>query len=378
MFTKCQTDGAGQQNALKSRRKGAVMRERISCTGSRNMLTLPEKALLVKLYYQNWECASVALRSYRHTKGIPRGKGPLTNPAVARMISKFEATGCLDDRPRSGLSSTRRNAAETVKDEMETVAGSSTHVEVSARAVARRTGIPYSTVWLAVRRTLRCYLYKIHRHHELLPGDSVNRRAFVVWVFQKMAEDDDWLSNLLWTDEAHFTLLGSVNTNNCRIWATENPRTVVETPLHDEKVTVWVGYTTSTVIGPFFFEEMRDSGFVTATVTGERYADMLQNRIIPSLVDKHLLERTIFMQDGAPPYIARRVKDLLRRSFADDRVLSRHYHHAWPPRSPDLSPCDYWLWGYLKSQVYRDRPTSLGMLEDNIRPQCLTITPDML
>ncbi|GFW81493.1 uncharacterized protein TNCV_2881711 [Trichonephila clavipes] len=193
-----------------------------------------------------------------------------------------------------------------------------------------------------------------------------------------MAEDDDWLSNLLWTDEAHFTLRGSVNTHNCRIWATENPRTVVETPLHDEKVTVWVGFTTSTVIGPFFFEEMRDSSFVTATVTGERYADMLQNPMIPSLADKHLLERTIFMQDGAPPHIARRVKDLLRRSFGDDRVLSRHFHHAWPPRSPDLSSCNYWLWSYLKSKVYRDRPTSLGMLKDNIRLQCLTITPDML
>ncbi|GFW57372.1 transposable element Tcb1 transposase [Trichonephila clavipes] len=84
------------------------------------------------------------------------------------------------------------------------------------------------------------------------------------------------------------------------------------------------------------------------------------------------------MQDGAPPHIARRVKDLLRRSFGDDRVLSRHFHHAWPPRSPDLSPCDYWLWGYLKLQVYRDRPTSPGMLKDNIRLQCLTITPDML
>ncbi|GFX74915.1 DUF4817 domain-containing protein [Trichonephila clavipes] len=315
------------------------MRERISCTSSRSMLTLPEKALLVKLYYQNGECASAALRSYRHTKGIRRGKGPLTNAAVARMISKFEATGCLDDRPCSGRPSTRRNAAETVKDEMETVAGSSMHGEVSVRAVARHTGISYTTVWLAFRRTLRCYPYKIHRHYELLLGDSVNRRAFAVWAFQKMAEDDDWLSNLL---------------------------TVVETPLHDEKVTVWVGFTTSTVIGPFFFEEMRDSGFVTATVTGERYADMLQNRIIPSLTDKHLLERTICMQDGAPPHIARRMKDLLRRSFGDDRVLSRHFHHAWPPRFPDLSPCDYWLWGYLKSQVYRDRPTSLGMLKDNI------------
>ncbi|GFU25075.1 uncharacterized protein TNCV_568301 [Trichonephila clavipes] len=330
------------------------MRERISCTSSHSMLTLPEKALLVKLYYQNGECASAALRSYRHTKGIRSGKGPLTNAAVARMISK---------RQRVRLCT-----------------GKSAPVQCTgpAPAPAPCTGIPYTTVWLVLRSTLRCYPFKIHRHHELLPGDSGNRRAFAVWAFQKMAEDEYWLSNLLWTDEAHFTLRGSVNSHNSRIWATENPRTVVETPLHDKKVAVWVGFTTSTVIEPFFFEEMRDSAFVAATMTGERYADMLQNRIIPSLADKHLLERTIFMQDGAPPHIARHVKDLLRRSFGDDRVLSRHFHHAWPPRSPDLSPCDYWLWGYLKSQVYCDRPTSLGMLKDNIRLQCLTITPDVL
>ncbi|GFW14836.1 hypothetical protein TNCV_1562991 [Trichonephila clavipes] len=53
--------------------KTTTMSERISCTSSRSMLTLPEKALLVKLYYQNGECASAALRSYRHTKGIRRG-----------------------------------------------------------------------------------------------------------------------------------------------------------------------------------------------------------------------------------------------------------------------------------------------------------------
>ncbi|GFX44290.1 uncharacterized protein TNCV_4376781 [Trichonephila clavipes] len=207
------------------------------------------------------------------------------------MISKFEATGCLDDRPRSGRPSTRRNAAEIwLRDEMETVAG-----------------VPSDAI-----RT------KIHRYHELLPGDSVNRRAFAVWAFQKMAEDDDWLSNLLWTDEAHFTLRGSVKTHNCRIWATENPRTVVETPMHDEKVTVWVEFTTSTLIRPFFFEEMRDSGIVTATVTG----------------------RLVMIVCSATTF-----------------------HHAWPPRSPDLNPCDYWFWGYLKSQVHRDRPTSLGDAE---------------
>ena len=76
------------------------MRERIRCTSS--ILTLPGKAILVKLFHQNGECASSALRSYRQR----------TNATVARMISKFEASGCLDERSRCDQPSTRRNAAE--------------------------------------------------------------------------------------------------------------------------------------------------------------------------------------------------------------------------------------------------------------------------
>ena len=123
------------------------MRDRISCS----MVTLPEKTSLVKLYYQNGERVSSALQSCRQRKGIRMGKVPLTNAKMARMILKFEATDCLDDRPRSGRSSTRRCAAETVQEEMETAAGSSMHGEVSARAVERRTGIPYTALWLALR-----------------------------------------------------------------------------------------------------------------------------------------------------------------------------------------------------------------------------------
>ena len=80
------------------------------------------------------------------------GNDPSTNAAVARIISKFEATGCLDDRSRTGRPSTRRNAAETVQEVIETVASSSMHGEISARAVARHIGIPNTIVWLALRR----------------------------------------------------------------------------------------------------------------------------------------------------------------------------------------------------------------------------------
>ena len=37
---------------------------------------------------------------------------------------------------------------------------------------------------------------------------------------------------------------------------------------------------------------------------------------------------------------------------------------------PDLSPCDYFLWGYVKSEVFKDRPTTIDGLKAAI---CKTI-----
>ncbi|GFT04359.1 DUF4817 domain-containing protein [Trichonephila clavipes] len=48
------------------------------------------------------------------------------------------------------------------------------------------------------------------------------------------------------------------------------------------------------------------------------------------------------------------------------------------PRSPDLTPADFWLWGYLKSRVYISGPSSLSELKDAIRREVSSIHPDML
>ena len=72
------------------------------------------------------------------------------------------------------------------------------------------------------------------------------------------------------------------------------------------------------------------------------------------------------MQDGASAHIARCVKQLLRSHFGNERIISRQFPTAWPPRSPNLNPCDFWLLGYLKSMVHRDLITSLSDLKENI------------
>ncbi|GFU44592.1 hypothetical protein TNCV_1506961 [Trichonephila clavipes] len=57
-------------------------------------------------------------------------------------------------------------------------------------------------------------------------------------------------------------------------------------------------------------------------------------------------------------HTARATIDLLKDTLGD-RLISRFGPVNWPPRSCDLTPLDYFLWGYVKSAlVYADKATS--------------------
>ena len=73
------------------------------------------------------------------------------------------------------------------------------------------------------------------------------------------------------SDESHFHLNGSVNSQNCRVLAIEKPNFHLKTSLHDEKVTVWAALSSTGVIGPFFFE----SDGSVQTVNSDRYPNLL-------------------------------------------------------------------------------------------------------
>jgi len=51
---------------------------------------------------------------------------------------------------------------------------------------------------------------------------------------------------------------------------------------------------------------------------------------------------------------------------------------TWPARSPDLNPCNYFLWGYLKDRVYKPMPKTLDDLKVNIEHEIRNIKQDIL
>ena len=87
--------------------------------------------------------------------------------------------------------------------------------------------------------------------------------------------------------------------------------------------------------------------------------------------------------DGAPNHFHRHVREFLNqhlpqrwigRGTDDDQMLL-----AWPPPSPDATPCDFFLWGCVKDQVYvPPLPASIPELKVRIRTAIETITAVML
>jgi len=57
---------------------------------------------------------------------------------------------------------------------------------------------------------------------------------------------------------------------------------------------------------------------------------------------------TAIYQDGATLHCSNASLKYLRCYFPGDRPISRHKDNTSPAHSPDISPLDYFLWGYLK------------------------------
>ncbi|GBN07897.1 hypothetical protein AVEN_274584-1 [Araneus ventricosus] len=116
-------------------------------------------------------------------------------------------------------------------------------------------------------------------------------------------------------------------------------------------------------------------------VTGSTYLDMLEIWLFPQI--KEDLSNFLFQQEWAPPHWSIEVRRFLNkelpcssiyRSGPDGLML-----HSWPPRSPGMTPCDFFLWGFIKDKVYvPPLPTTFCELKQWISAAVQSITSDTL
>ena len=109
------------------------------------------------------------------------------------------------------------------------------------------------------------------------------------------------------------------------------------------------------IIGPIFYE---------GNMNAEIYENVLLNLIVPRII-----KTIFFQQDGASYHYGRNVRRYLDTVFPD-RWIGRRGCIEWPARSPDMTPLDYFLWGYHNDRVYKTNPRSLKELRQRIQDEC--------
>jgi len=323
-------------------------------------MNLQEKIDIVRCYFSCQESATAAIRKFKTEKGLHRD--PFDSRTVKRIVDRFLETGSVADRKRSGRPSMSEARNEEVGGALEQLSASNVYGCTSTRAVSSETGIPQSSVCRIMRKNLSLYPYKLSSLIDLTHVAKTKRMEFCEWLMSS-----DSMPDILWSDEAYFSLNGEVNKHNCIVWAAEKPEPRVVVKSYPPKICVWMGFSGHFLHEPFFFH---------GSINADGYLEMLQSHMIPGLQRHRALESVIFQQDGAPPHVAKKVMEFLAGQFGD-RVISRNAGRWWPPYSPDLSPVDFWFWGAVKAKVYHNFiPTTLQVLEERIRSVIAQFTPD--
>lgn len=232
----------------------------------------------------------------------------------------------------------------------------------SVRRISRRSGIPRTTVHRILRRN-QLHPYHVQRVQDLRPGDYDKRVEFSREMLRRNRQDPQFFNKILWSDESSFRRAGIFNIHNLHHWAYFNPRIVRNDRFqHQFSVNMWSGIFNGSLIGPFE---------LPARLNGEIYRRFLTRNLPVLLEDIPLnLRQSMWLQhDGAPAHYSLQVRQFLNRAYPG-RWIGRGGTIRWPPRSPDLNPIDFFLWGYFKELVYARENHN----EEELRHQIITAT----
>lgn len=216
---------------------------------------------------------------------------------------------------------------------------------ISTRRLAAQLHTSKTIVHKVLKEQL-LYPYHLQKVHQLLPEDFPRRIQFATWLLDQQGRNPNFINTILFTDEAGFTKNGILNLHNSHVWADENPHATVvhQHQQQFQSINVWAGIIGNFLIGPCV---------LPPRLNGEIYLQFLQNAFLDSIEHLPLATRQhmFFMHDGAPPHFSVAVRNHLNNVYPN-RWIGRGGPIAWPPRSPDLTPMDFYLWGHLKTLVY--------------------------
>jgi hypothetical protein len=315
---------------------------------------LQQRIFFVKTYYEKKSILAVQ-RAFKAKYGV---KIAPHRDSIMAAVKNFEKNGnVVAVNKRKGVKSEKR-----IKAKNELIEMVAENQSISIRKAASALEVSTTLIFTILHDDLHFKPYKLHDWHKLEERDYASRVEFAKWFLSLPKDSENWF---ICSDEAYFSLALPVNKQNNRIWADSDPVIGIETALHDLKVLVWCAISAAKIYGPYFF---------SASVNQNNYLSMLKDFFWPKQLRTADYKKYFFQQDGATPHTANRVQTWLTTKFGEKFVNKK----MWPPRSPDLNPCDYYLWGHLKATAYNPLPKTIDELKANIERDCKKLNSQIL
>lgn len=227
------------------------------------------------------------------------------------------------------------------------------------RKRASDTGISKSLICKIFKEN-KIFAFKPRFRHNLEYGDEDKRLYFCMLLGEKFIEDRFFHRHIIFSDEATFTTNGVVSSQNCRYWSDTNPNfRIVTGSQYSKRVNVWCAISYNGIIGPYFIE---------GKLNQHKYLNLLETFFHEYLHTLPLDERArlYFQQDGCTSHSTQIVRNWLNNNFPE-KWIGRFGSFPYPPRSPDLTICDFYLWGHLKQIVYsHNLTTDVNVLKERI------------
>lgn len=326
---------------------------------------------MIMVYGAAEENAERARRMY--LERFPNRQTPSRNTFL-RVIQRGRETGKL--QPKKGHGGGRPNQIE-VNVEEAILDMADADPTTSTRQIAQQVEVSQYFVWNTLKKN-GLHPYHLQRVQGLALGDYALRQQFCEWLLDRSNREREFPMYVLVTDECCFTRDGVLNFHNSHIWAEENPHRIRQNKFqHRFSLNLWAGILNNSLIGPFE---------LPARLNGASYLHFLQEVLPQLLEDIPLAVRgnMWFMHDGCPAHFSRAVRDYLDTAFPQ-RWIGRGGFISWPPRSPDLNPLDFFLWGYMKTLVYATEVNTIDELRrrinttvENLRQQFPRLTENWI
>lgn len=176
--------------------------------------------------------------------------------------------------------------------------------ETSVRIISDEIGVPKSTVHEVIKEQL-LIPFHIQKVHAMSPEDYPARVQYAEWFLGQQEHNPNFLTNVLFSDEAGFCRNGIINSHNLHMWAEENPHAVVQTRYQNRfNINIWAGIVGNHLIGPFVLNNRLD---------GASYLQFLQENLLDN-IPLNIRPQFWFMHDGAPPHYSAIVRDFLNQT----------------------------------------------------------------